>query len=84
MIIGAFTDRVSASYTPALVVSWAMFLLLALTAMRFKPALVVYLGGLLIAGLATAIASTHTRRHSPRRTPSAQRWKRYLTPDTMP
>jgi adenylate cyclase len=33
-----------------------MFLLLALTAMRFKPALVVYLGGLLIAGLATAIA----------------------------
>ena len=56
MIIGAFADRVSASYTPALVVSWAMFLLLALTAMRFKPALVVYLGGLLIAGLATAIA----------------------------
>jgi adenylate cyclase len=56
MIIAAFADRVSASYTPALVVSWAMFLLLALTAMRFKPALVVYLGGLLIAGLATAIA----------------------------
>jgi len=56
MIIGAFADRVSASYTPALVVSWAMFLLLALTAMRFKPALVVYLGGLLIAGLATAIS----------------------------
>jgi len=56
MLIGAFADRVSASYTPALVVSWAMFLLLALTAMRFKPALVVYLGGLLIAGLATAIA----------------------------
>jgi hypothetical protein len=33
-----------------------LFLLLALTAMRFKPLLVVYLGGLLIAGLATAIA----------------------------
>src|SRR3984893_13668290 len=56
MIIGAFADRVSASYTPPRVVSWAMFLLLALTAMRFKPALVVYLGGLLIAGLATAIS----------------------------
>ena len=56
MIIGAFADRVSASYTPALVVSWAMFLLLALTAMRFRPALVLYLGGLLVAGLATAMA----------------------------
>jgi hypothetical protein len=56
MIIGAFADRVSASNTPALVVSWAMFLLLAQTAMCFKPVLVVYLGGLLIAGLATAIA----------------------------
>jgi adenylate cyclase len=33
-----------------------MFLLLALTAMRFRPALVLYLGGLLVAGLATAMA----------------------------
>jgi hypothetical protein len=38
MIIGVFAERVSASYTPALVVSWTMFLLLALTAMRFRPA----------------------------------------------
>jgi adenylate cyclase len=56
MIVGVFAERVSASYTPALAVSWAMFLLLALTAMRFKPALVLYLGGLLVAGLATAMA----------------------------
>jgi adenylate cyclase len=56
MIVGVFAERVSASYTPALAVSWAMFLLLALTAMRFRPALVLYLGGLLVAGLATAIA----------------------------
>jgi adenylate cyclase len=56
MIIGVFAEQVSASYTPALVVSWAMFLLLALTAMRFRPALVLYLGGLLVAGLATAMA----------------------------
>jgi adenylate cyclase len=56
MIIGDFAERVSASYTPALVVSWAMFPLLALTAMRCKPALVLYLGGLLVAGLTTAIA----------------------------
>jgi hypothetical protein len=47
---------VSASYTPALAVSWAIFLLLVLTAMRFKPALVLYLGGLLVAGLATEMA----------------------------
>jgi adenylate cyclase len=33
-----------------------MFLLLALTAMRFKPALVLYLGGLLLTGLAAAMA----------------------------
>jgi adenylate cyclase len=56
MIVTVFAERVSASYTPALAVSWAMFLLLALTAMHFKPALVLYLGGLLVAGLATAIA----------------------------
>jgi adenylate cyclase len=60
MIFGDFAERVSASYTPALAVSWAMFLLLALTAMRFRPALVLYLGGLLVLGLATAIAlNTH-------------------------
>ena len=41
MIFGDFAERVSASYTPALAVSWAMFPLLALTAMRFKPALVL-------------------------------------------
>jgi adenylate cyclase len=56
LIIGDSAERVSASYTPALVVSWAMFPLLALTAMRFKPALVLYLGGLLVAGLTTAMA----------------------------
>ena len=56
MIFGDFAERVSASYTPALAVSWAMFPLLALAAMRFKPALVLYLGGLLVAGLATAMA----------------------------
>jgi hypothetical protein len=56
MMFGDFAERVSASYTPALVVSWAMFLLLALTAMRLKPALVLYLGGLLVVGLATAMA----------------------------
>src|SRR5260221_3126466 len=56
MIIGVVAEQVSASYTPALAVSWAMFLLLALTAMQFKPALVLYLGGLLVVGLATAIA----------------------------
>ncbi len=56
MTCGDFAERVSAAYTPALAVSWVMFLLLALTAMRFKPALVLYLGGLLVAGLATAMA----------------------------
>jgi adenylate cyclase len=60
MMFGDFAERVSASYTPALVVSWAMFLLLALTAMRLKPALVLYLGGLLVAGLATTmLLGTH-------------------------
>ena len=67
MIFGDFAERVSASYTPALAVSWAMFLLLALTAMRFKPALVLYLGGLLVVGLATAIAlNTHQAALAPR------------------
>jgi len=56
MIFGDVAERISASYTPALAVSWVMFLLLALTAMRFKPALVLYLGGLLLAGLAAAMA----------------------------
>ena len=73
MIVGVVAERVSASYAPALAISWAMFLLLALTAMHFKPALVLYLGGLLVAGLATAIA-LDAKRHSPRRTPSAQLW----------
>src|SRR5260221_10615667 len=36
MIFGDLAERVSAAYTPALAVSWAMFLLLALTAMRFR------------------------------------------------
>jgi hypothetical protein len=40
MIFGDFAERVPVSYTPALAVSWVMFLLLALTAMRFKSALV--------------------------------------------
>jgi adenylate cyclase len=60
MISSDFAERLSVSYTPALAVSWAIFLFLALTAMRFKPALVLYLGGLLVAGLATAMAlDTH-------------------------
>jgi len=56
MMFGDLAGRLSASYTPALAVSWAMFLLLALTATRFRPALVLYLGGLLVAGLAAAMA----------------------------
>jgi hypothetical protein len=56
MIFGHVAERVSISYTPALAVSWVMFLMLALTAMRFRPTLVLYLGGLLVAGLATAMA----------------------------
>src|SRR5258708_35304734 len=56
MIVGVFAERVSASYTPALAVSWAMFLLLPLTPIHFNPALVLYLGGLLLPALAPAIA----------------------------
>jgi adenylate cyclase len=56
MIFGDFAERMSVSYTPALAVCWTMFLLLALTAMRPRPAVVLYFGGLLVAGLATAMA----------------------------
>ena len=56
MIFGDFAEQLSVSYTPALAISWAMFPLLALTAMRLKPGLVLYFGGLLVAGLATAMA----------------------------
>src|SRR5260370_25625772 len=56
MMFGDFAERVSAAYAPALAISWAMFLLLALTAMQFRPALVIYLGGLLVGGLAIAMA----------------------------
>ena len=56
MIFGDFAERVPVAFTPALAVSWVMFLLLALTAMHLKPALVLYLGGLFVTGLATAMA----------------------------
>jgi len=56
MVFGDFAERLPASYTPALAVSWIMFLLLALTAMQLKPALLLYLGGLLTAGLTAATA----------------------------
>jgi adenylate cyclase len=55
VLFGDVTDSVSTVYAPALAISWAMFLLLALTAMQFRPALVVYLGGLFVAGLAIAM-----------------------------
>jgi adenylate cyclase len=55
IIFGASAERVPVSYTPALAVSWVMFLLIALTAMQLKAGLVVYLGGLLVAGLAAAM-----------------------------
>ena len=63
MLFGDFAERVSSAYTPALAISWGMFLLLALTAMRHKPALVLYLGGLFIVGLATAM--TFDPHHGP-------------------
>ena len=61
MIYGDLNERMSASYTPALAVSWTMFVLLGLTAMRFKPGLVLYLGGLFVCGMALVIGfhSTH-------------------------
>jgi hypothetical protein len=74
MIFGDFAERMPASYTPALAVSWAMFLLLALTAMRLKPALVLYLGGLLVIGLATPIALAAYQPIFARPKPSAQLW----------
>jgi adenylate cyclase len=55
MIYGDFNERMVTSYTPALVVCWAIFVLLALTAMRFKPALVLYHGGLFVCGIALVI-----------------------------
>ena len=55
IIFGASAERVPVSYTPALAVSWVMFLLIALTAMQLKAGLVVYLGGLLVAGLTAAM-----------------------------
>ena len=55
IIFGASAERVPVSYTPALAVSWVMFLLIALTAMQLKAGLVVYLGGLFVAGLTAAM-----------------------------
>ncbi len=55
MIYGDLNEQMLSSYTPALVVSWAAFVLLGLTAMRFKPALVLYLGGLFVCGFAAVI-----------------------------
>jgi hypothetical protein len=69
MIFGDFAERVSASYTPALAVSWAMFPLLALTAMRSSPPWCSNSGGCSL----PAWRSTHIRRSS-RRTLSAQLW----------
>jgi adenylate cyclase len=64
MIYGDLNEQMLASYTPALVVSWAIFVLLGLTAMRFKPALVLYLGGLIVCGLA-AIMGFHATQAVP-------------------
>jgi adenylate cyclase len=55
MIYGDLNARRLTSYTPALVVSWVIFVLLGLTTMRFKPALVLYLGGLFVCGMAGVI-----------------------------
>ncbi len=55
MIYGDLNERMLTSYTPALVVSWVIFVLLGLTTMRFKPALVLYLGGLFVCGMAGVI-----------------------------
>ncbi len=52
MIYGDLNERMLTSYTPGLVVSWAIFVLLGLSAMRFKPALVLYLGGLFVCSIA--------------------------------
>src|ERR1700736_4112706 len=52
MMYGDLNARMLTSYTPALAVSWAIFVLLGLTAMRFKPALVLYHGGLFVCGIA--------------------------------
>ncbi len=65
MIFGDLAERLPASYTPALAVSWVMFLILALTAMQLKPALLLYLGGLLTAGLAAAMALDAYRVEQP-------------------
>jgi adenylate cyclase len=65
MIFGDLAERLPASYTPALAVSWVMFLLLALTAMQLKPALLLYLGGLLTAGFAAAMALDAYRVEQP-------------------
>jgi adenylate cyclase len=66
MMFSDFTEHASTAYAPALAISWAIFLLLALTAMQFKPALVIYLGGLLVAGLAIGMAlDTHPAAVAP-------------------
>jgi hypothetical protein len=83
MIFGDFAERVSASYTPTLAVSWAMFPLLALAAMRFKPALVLYLGGCLSPASRRRWRSTNIRRRSPRRTPSPAPASRSLSRCSM-
>jgi len=54
MIYGDLNEHML-GYTPSLAVSWAIFVLLGLTAMRFKPALVLYLGGVFVCGIAVVI-----------------------------
>jgi adenylate cyclase len=55
MIYGDLGEQMLTAYAPSLAVSWATFVLLGLTAMRLKPALVLYQGGLFVCGIAAVI-----------------------------
>jgi hypothetical protein len=76
-------ERMSASDTPAPAVSWAIFVLLALTAMRFKPALVLDLGGLFVCGFAASLDFMQRKPHPYRQTRSAPISLGSLIPSTM-
>ena len=52
VVFAHLSEQIPTAYLPSLVVNWAVFVLLALTAMRFKPALVLYVGGLFVCGFA--------------------------------
>jgi len=73
MIFGDFASACRVLHAGSCV-CWTMFLLLALTAMRPRPAVVLYFGGLLVAGLATAMALDAHQAATARQMPSAQRW----------